>query len=81
MSQVRRLATCLSLPVQLRFTVDNMTLGEVFLQALLFSLVSIIPQMLYVRLNLLTRRANCRSLETFEKKQSLSEIGQHSTGQ
>ena len=54
-----------------------MALGQVFLPVFQFSPVSIIPSMLHTHLHLhvaLTRRANERSLGTFQKN-GISEMG------
>ena len=57
-------------PVDVRFVVDKMTLGQVFLQVLRFSPFSIIPPILHTHLHphlALTRKTNARSLGTFQK--------------
>jgi len=56
--------------VDLRFVVDKVTLGLVFLRVLGVSIVNVIPPMLHSRLQIrvsVTRRRNGRSLGTFQK--------------
>jgi hypothetical protein len=56
--------------VHVRFVMDKMAVGQVSVQVLCFSLVSIIPPMFHTHLQLkvaLTRRTNGRSLGTFHK--------------
>jgi len=57
--------------VHVRFVVDNMALGQVFLRIIRVSLVDIIPPMLHARLNLhvaLVGRTNGDSPGTFQKQ-------------
>jgi hypothetical protein len=59
-------------PVQVRFVLYKVALGQVFLRVLPFYPVSIIPPMLHINLHLhtvLTRRTNGQSLGTFQKKE------------
>ena len=56
-------------PVDVRFVMDKMTMGQVLLQVLRFSPVSIIPPILHTHLHPhldLTRKTNVRSLGTFQ---------------
>ena len=58
-------------PVRVRFVVGKEALGQVFIQVLRFSPVSIIPSMLHTHLRLhvvLTRMTNGRSMGTFQKQ-------------
>jgi hypothetical protein len=64
-----------------KFVVDKLALGQVFILVLLFSPVSIIPPMLLTHLHLhvaLTRRTIGRGLRTLISN-ALSEFGEHWT--
>ena len=62
--------------------VDKLVLGQAFLLVPRCSLVIANPHMLHTRLHLhlaLTRKTNGRSLGTFPKISSLSDVGEHRT--
>jgi len=64
----RRLG-CVFRPVHVTFVADKVTLGQVFLQDLLLSPVSIILTVLHARMHLhvaVTRRSDGRGLGTFQ---------------
>jgi hypothetical protein len=56
--------------VHVRFVMDKVALGQVFLPVLRFPPVSVIPSVFHIHFHLhvaLTRRTNGRSLGTFQK--------------
>jgi hypothetical protein len=64
-------------PINVRFVVDKITMGQVFLQVLRFSPVSIIPPTLHTNLHphlALTRQTNVRSLGTFNERCSFGNL-------
>jgi hypothetical protein len=66
--------------LRVRFVVDNVSLGQVFLPVLRFSPVSIIPSLLHTLLYLHDIRFSGKSgrkLGTAKKSNALSEIGGH----
>lgn len=68
-------------PVHMRFVVDIVARGQIFLPVLLFSPVGVLPPMLHnYHLHVsLARRTNERNLGTPQKSNALSEIGKHWT--
>jgi hypothetical protein len=61
-------------PVHVRFMLDKVAMGRVFLLPFRFSLVNIIPLLLHLRVAL-TRTTNWRSLGNFQKQCSFRDQG------